>query len=247
MFKRSMELHDNVRYMKFVGDGDSKNYATILGDNPYSPDVVEKLECIGHVGKRMGSRLRSLRIKNKLGGKGSISKRLINSVQGYYTKAICDNLDNLSEMKKAILAIYYHILSDDENPQHEYCPMKEDTWCKYNRLIFDDLDPSEYNHVNIVRKEVWKETKSIFCDLSKDDLLEKCVKGFRQNVNECFNSLVWLMCPKTTYSSIDSVRLGMYDAVISYVEVSFKKKRKNLKKINHPLLPLTRQSSFYVG
>ncbi|GFV20748.1 hypothetical protein TNCV_1470481 [Trichonephila clavipes] len=55
----------NVRYVQYLGDGDSKGFLRVQESNIYGDEFpVEKLECIGHVQKRMGARLRAL--KNNL-------------------------------------------------------------------------------------------------------------------------------------------------------------------------------------
>lgn len=71
IFERSVEKH-GVKYVKYIGDGDSKTFKGILDINPYDDDpVVEKKECVGHVQKYMGSRLRKAKKDNKgLGGRG---------------------------------------------------------------------------------------------------------------------------------------------------------------------------------
>ena len=49
-------------FTTFVGDGDSKAYPAVLNADPYGPDkLVEKGECVGHVQKRVGGRLRKLK------------------------------------------------------------------------------------------------------------------------------------------------------------------------------------------
>ncbi|GFU64164.1 uncharacterized protein TNCV_3745321 [Trichonephila clavipes] len=55
----------NVRYVQYLGDGDSKGFLRVQESNIYGDEFpVEKLECIGHVQKSMGARLRAL--KNNL-------------------------------------------------------------------------------------------------------------------------------------------------------------------------------------
>ena len=54
-----------LRYTQLIGDGDSKTYPSILAADPYPGITVEKLECIGHIQKRISSRLRDLRTKHK--------------------------------------------------------------------------------------------------------------------------------------------------------------------------------------
>jgi len=63
MFARSEEKF-GVRYVNYIGDGDSKTYKSILDLNPYGDDCpVIKSECVGHVEKRMGTRLRNVKKK----------------------------------------------------------------------------------------------------------------------------------------------------------------------------------------
>lgn len=57
MFRRSLPRY-NIRYKYCLGDGDSQSYPAVVSAQPNGPEfTVEKLECVGHVKKRMGSRL----------------------------------------------------------------------------------------------------------------------------------------------------------------------------------------------
>ena len=57
-----------MRYANFYGDGDSKSFKTV--ETVYPGINVETFECIGHYHKRVGNRLRKVRLKTKgLGGK----------------------------------------------------------------------------------------------------------------------------------------------------------------------------------
>lgn len=58
MFSRSVEKH-GVKYLTYIGDGDSKTFKGILDAKPYADKTVVKKECVGHVEKRMGTRLRN--------------------------------------------------------------------------------------------------------------------------------------------------------------------------------------------
>ncbi|GFX22169.1 DUF1758 domain-containing protein [Trichonephila clavipes] len=53
----------NVQYNEYYGDGDSKGYESVK--NFYGINTVTKLECIGHVQKRVGGRLRQLKKRRK--------------------------------------------------------------------------------------------------------------------------------------------------------------------------------------
>ena len=50
-----------MRYISFVGDDDSKSYASVTKSKPHGPGVfIPKEDCIGHVMKRMGTALRKV-------------------------------------------------------------------------------------------------------------------------------------------------------------------------------------------
>ena len=77
-----------LRYTHYIGDGDSKAYEVVKND-PYPGIVVEKLECVGHIQKRLGSRQRNLKHTMKgpladcktLGGKGCLIDKVTNKLQ----------------------------------------------------------------------------------------------------------------------------------------------------------------------
>lgn len=60
IFRRSIPFL-NLRFTGYIGDGDSNSYASVVADAPYDGIRIRKLECVGHVQKRMGTRLRNLR------------------------------------------------------------------------------------------------------------------------------------------------------------------------------------------
>ncbi|GFX78987.1 uncharacterized protein TNCV_3912751 [Trichonephila clavipes] len=65
-FQLSENLHGlSLRCTKFWEDGDSRAYKAVNEMQPYGDIGIEKLECIGHVEKRMGTRLRGLKLKMK--------------------------------------------------------------------------------------------------------------------------------------------------------------------------------------
>ena len=58
IFRRSVTKH-GLRYMQYLGDGDSKSYSRVKNAQPpvYDNTDITKLECCGHVQKRMGRHL----------------------------------------------------------------------------------------------------------------------------------------------------------------------------------------------
>ena len=115
VFGRSVKKH-KLRYTTFIGDGDSKAFNYV--ENIYGPGKeVRKLDCVGHVHKRMGSNLRNyvntskkvvLEDGGSVGGKGRLTKIAMNRLSTYYGYAIKRNLGNVGAMKRDIMAVLYH-------------------------------------------------------------------------------------------------------------------------------------------
>ena len=139
MFSRSIRLH-KLRYNFYTGDGNSKSFVEITKLNPYSGHKIEIGECIGHVQKRIGTRLRSIKkdYKEKIlsdgkgigGGKGRLTNKVMNTLQNHYGMAIRQKTGNLYAMRKAAVAVLYHSINDPDSEKcHSFCPLRPDSWC----------------------------------------------------------------------------------------------------------------------
>ena len=141
-FNRSVERY-GLRYTEYLGDGDSKGY---------------KSECIGHIQKRVGRRLRNLRddgvfnnlydnivdetaasndskkkMKTKKPAKLRLTDKMINKLQNYYGIAVraCTG-KTVPEMKREIGAALFHCCQfNTEEQRHIFCPQTSMSWCKY--------------------------------------------------------------------------------------------------------------------
>ena len=60
--------------------------------------------------------------------------------------------------------------------------------------------------------------KSIFTDLSNDELLKKCLLAKTQNNNKSINNLIWKKCPKDVYVGRTVLEIGTASAVINFNE-----------------------------
>lgn len=224
MFLRS-EFERGVRYLNYLGDGDSKGYKTVCESYPYGQNVnIEKLECIGHVQKRMGARLRKLKkdLKGKvlndnkqIGGAGRLTDAEINLLQTYYGLAIRRNNHSVKDMKAAIWASFLHKASTDEHPQHMLCPKDKDSWCGFQRAA---LYCTKYQHKHSLPSSVIDAIKPIYRDLTDEKLLKKCLHGQTQNLNESFNKCIWTRVPKTVFVTSPVLVIGVCDAVITFNE-----------------------------
>ncbi|GFU35132.1 uncharacterized protein TNCV_174381 [Trichonephila clavipes] len=129
IFERS-EDHRMLRYTDYYGDGEAFDAVKDI----YGKDSVTKLECIGHIQKRVGTRLRKLKSRNKgLKGKGKLTDGLINKLQNYYGIAIRSNIGNLEKMRSAVIAAFFHCCSSKHQPKHGQCPVGDESWCKFQR------------------------------------------------------------------------------------------------------------------
>ncbi|GFV71915.1 uncharacterized protein TNCV_2458501 [Trichonephila clavipes] len=121
-----------------TGDGDTKTFNALSENKPYGDDdLIQKIECVEHVQKRMGTRLRKLKLvhsKKKLsdgkttGGKGRLTDSLIDKLAHYYVNAIRCSSTSVKEMRKAIWAVWVHSCSTDDEPMHWFCPTNPNTW-----------------------------------------------------------------------------------------------------------------------
>ena len=232
LWNRSVERH-NLRYKWMVSDGDSKAFNSV--ENIYGEIKVEKLDCVGHVQKRMGKHLLNLKSRTKgkladgrpIGGAGRLSDPKIKKLQKDYGLAIRQNTIRKSNptrrevevavyvMKKNIIAILHHnVKSNDPAKQHRYCPLGESSWCKWQQD--EATGTSTYDDSNCLPEVFFEVLKPTFITLSDSKLLERCVLGTTQNPNECVNSMVWVRCPKHKHHGVKVVRCAAASAVCHY-------------------------------
>ncbi|XP_013404174.1 uncharacterized protein LOC106169300 [Lingula anatina] len=221
LYSRSMELY-GLRYNPFVGDGDSSAFRRVQQEQPYGPDIeIRKEECIGHIQKRMGTRLRRLVARNKgvklsdgkgLQGAGRLTMTRIDSMQTFYGLAIRRNIGNLDGMVRETQAITRHY---SELADHSYCPEGESSWCKFQQ----DKACGTTTHREVEKPlppAVIEVVQPIINELADPVLLAGCLRGLTQNQNESFHSTVWTMVPKDSYQSSNAVTLGLYMAVMYF-------------------------------
>nr|XP_034192185.1 uncharacterized protein LOC117609681 [Osmia lignaria] len=108
--------------------------------------------------------------------------------------------NNLEDIKRDIMASYYHLCSTNEKPRHEYCPPGNDICC--NLELFEHPAP--------LHPDVQKYILPIYEDLSREDILQRCLGGHTQNTNESFNSTIWRFIPKHLHSGLKIIEIAPY-------------------------------------
>ncbi|GIY08120.1 uncharacterized protein CDAR_429331 [Caerostris darwini] len=86
-----------------------------------------------------------------------------------------------------------------ENPQHSYCPVGPESWCKWCKCEAKGTLET-FEHPSALDDEAQEILKPIYEDLTADDLLERCLGSNTQNNNESFNSCVWQLAPKHQFA-----------------------------------------------
>ena len=215
IFTRSEELRQ-LRYVKYLGDGDSSSFKKVSTSQPYDDIEVEKLECIGHVQKRVGTRLRKLRQQYKgqklkdnkgISGAGRLTEQRIDTLQNYFGCAIRQNCGDLLTMQQSVLASLYHVASTDANPNHHMCPVTDNAWCTYS------VAPENFKHKHGLPETTVQLIEPIYDELSSASLLSKCLHGKTQNNNECLNKLIWDRCSKEVFVGRLTVEEAVYSAI----------------------------------
>ena len=218
-------INKGLRYTTFVGDGDSSCYGDVYQKclAEYGEEYgIRKEECVGHVQKRLGSGLREYKRKNRgvklsdgkvASGKGRLTDNICDKMQNYFGTAIRENVGNKDGMKKAVWAIYKHVIRNDNESlekQHDFCPKSKDTWCKFWK------EGAVYNDSKRLSSVFLKELRPLFERLTADHLLERCLMGLTQNQNEALNGILWSICPKPKFCGRMRLETAVCEAVCHF-------------------------------
>ena len=115
-----------------------------------------------------------------------MTDKKLDQMQNYFGEAIRNNVGDLEGMRKAIWAIFHHMIKNDNETleeQHRFCP--KDGWCKFWKSKATYKDSSRLPFI------FQGELKPIFERLSSNELLQRCLKGYTQNQNEAINHVLW--------------------------------------------------------
>ncbi|KAJ4449226.1 hypothetical protein ANN_00623 [Periplaneta americana] len=142
-----------LHYSSLLSDGDAKTFNKLCKLQPYGPEhQIEKQECVNHVGKRLGTALRTVVLdsgkqRQQLSGQahGSLKSATINKLQKYQSKAIYRNKRDTKTTKTAIYATLLHSISTDKKPQHSKCPPGEKSWYFYQKALAVGRKPEPHS------------------------------------------------------------------------------------------------------
>ena len=228
----SSVIKRQLRYLTYIGDGDTKSYQNVVNANPYRGYEIVKAECVGHVQKRVGTRLRKFKTdykelmpesfyaekKDKKQKKLTfyLTHKMINRLQNYFgiaIRATCKT--SVPTMRMAVGAVLFHCSEAvDSAGRHHFCPKSTTSWCKYQVDQVNSM--SDYIEKPDLPIALRKKLEPIFRELSSPELLAKCMHGQTQNNNESINGVIWKRCPKDTFVGRNVIEMSVSSAVISF-------------------------------
>ncbi|XP_046617623.1 uncharacterized protein LOC124303880 [Neodiprion virginianus] len=115
-------------------------------------------------------------------------------------------------MRNAIMATLDHYCSTDELPRHDNCPEGAESWCEWRKAEATNTLVAFKHPPRLIDEHVEKYIRPVYEELSKDELLTRCLGGHTQNANETFNSTVWRITPKHLHSGIKIFEIAAYIA-----------------------------------
>jgi len=90
-------------------------------------------------------------------------------------------------------------------------------WCKYQQLKAENKEGT-YTHPPAFDENIAGFLKSIYEELSSDDLLERCLGKNTQNNNESFNSCIWNLAPKHIFVGKKTLEIAAWTAACTFNE-----------------------------
>ena len=93
IWSQSTKKH-KMRCTSIISNGDNKTWGALNQMKVYGDDAkINKLECVNHIHKQMGTGLRNLVKKSHVkGGSGGLTGNMINKLSGYYCNHITDHV-----------------------------------------------------------------------------------------------------------------------------------------------------------
>ena len=120
--------------------------------------------------------------------------------------------DTQIPLKKEILAGFYHRISTDLEPRHEFCNPQ---WCTY---LISKQKNELYIHEPALETSIREHILPIYEALNNDDVLRRCLGANTQNNNESYNNLICKICPKSSFASKEVVEIASWVAASAFNE-----------------------------
>ncbi|KAH7943394.1 hypothetical protein HPB52_007797 [Rhipicephalus sanguineus] len=153
-------------------------------------------------------------LEQALGGKGRLTKALIDKLTDYYGWALRNNSSDVAAMQRAVMASFHHVTSTDTDPHHDLCPEGVESWCRHDGSKANGVPPPKhkYNLPGYVANALLP----VYQRLSQASLLQRCLGAKTQNESESLHPVLWSLMPKEQHASLIAVETALHEAVLRY-------------------------------
>ena len=187
---------------------------------------IRRIECLAHVMRTMMNKL----VKSEMeASKPSSVESPSNEIQ-YMTQQVSGNIAHLYRLalqhndgypiraKTEIDAIPLHLGANDDKASmnHRYCPIREDSWCAYQKAIYNSSNPPE--HSEYLSEALVMHIYQLFSRFRYNDegFIQTLRYGITTNRNESLHHILSEIVPKKLRATINTMKLGAALAIIRY-------------------------------
>ncbi|KAL7644095.1 UNVERIFIED_CONTAM: hypothetical protein RMT77_004918 [Armadillidium vulgare] len=212
LFARSKER--GLRYTTILSDEDSSTFNKLQKLNPYGESFpITKQNCLNHINKKIYRRLDKLQTTQHLGGKGKgkLTQNTATIFANFYRNFVKKFYDDKTLLKKNIFASVFHHAATDKYPFHQLCPIGPDSWCQFQKDIFNKVPipgtwhDNKNNRKYSLGEDAAKAVLEVMISMTSDEVLN-LVSRKTQNMNESLHSKVWSIIPKSKFRGIKQVQ-----------------------------------------
>ena len=213
-----------------ICDGDNDTVKSLNDSHIYKKlgiDLkIRRIECLAHVMRAMMNKLGNGEME---ASKPSSVESPSNEIQ-YMTRQLSGNIARLYRLalqhndgypiraKTEIDAIPLHLGANDDNAStnHRYCPIREDSWCAYQKAIYNSSNPPE--HSEYLSEALVKHIDQLFSRFRYNDerFIQSLRYGITTNHNESLHHILSEIVPKKLRATINTMKLGAALAIIRY-------------------------------
>lgn len=177
-FKSSVELY-NLRYLKFISDGDSSTYAKLLENKPYGDRHIEKIECTNHLHRNYRKNIEA----SVKGCPRGLNRHVVDNLERIRKDIYCavefrkkektSEAEKISLLKSDLNNILHHVFGD-----HSNCPTYIKSHCTDDRNYVPALEEcNTFEKMSSIMRQL------MYC--AKD-----LIQGETNNAAEHYNSIV---------------------------------------------------------
>ncbi|KAK3891171.1 hypothetical protein Pcinc_004960 [Petrolisthes cinctipes] len=171
-------------------------------------------------------------MRSQLDGAKKLTDSVIDKLTSYYGMAIRKNINTDEEtMRRAVWASFLHS-SGNRDSSHMFCPKGKESWCWWRVAQAERKTVQKTPLLSGIPFEKMNVIQSLYADLASPELLQKCLKGRTQNVNESLHGRVWKKISKDKYAGLFRTTFACEATILNH---NFKKDLHFLSSLGFPV------------